>query len=89
MSDDADFIMGLGGFTKDESTGGYRKGPKFDVDVQLTGEDGNAFRIFGAVTKGIRKAGGTKADEEAFLDEAQSGDYDNVLITAMKYVNVL
>ena len=60
----------------------------FDIDVQLTGNDGNAYAIFAAVTRGIRWAGGTAEDEQAFLDEAMSGDYDNVLVTAMKYVNV-
>lgn len=90
MTTDAEFLMGLGGFVKNES-GDYQKqdGPLFDVDVQLTGEDGNAFRILGAVSKGIRKAGGTAEDVENFMTEAQSGDYDNLLATAMRYVNVL
>lgn len=60
----------------------------FDIDVQLTGQDGNAYAIFAAVTRGIRKAGGTQEDEDAFMAEATSGDYDNVLCTTMKYVNV-
>lgn len=63
--------------------------PLFDIDVQLTGEDGNAFNILGRVQRGIRKAGGTPEDEQAFWDEATSDDYDKVLQTAMKYVNVL
>ena len=61
---------------------------KFDVDVQLSGNDGNAFAIFAAVTRGIRRAGGTSEDKKAYLAEAQSGDYDNVLVTSMKWVNV-
>jgi len=61
---------------------------KFDVNVQLTGNDGNAYSIFAAVSRGIRKAGGTEADVEEYMDEAMSDDYDNVLVTSMKYVNV-
>jgi len=56
-----------------------------DVEVQLTGEDGNAFAILGAVSKALRRAGHRDAVDE-FLDEAQSGDYNNLLQTAMRYV---
>ena len=56
-----------------------------DVEVQLTGEDGNAFAILGAVSKALRRAGDRDAVDE-FLDEAPSGDYNNLLQTAMRYV---
>jgi len=65
-----------------------KKMPLFDIDVQLSGEDGNAFSILGRVQKAIHRAGGTQEDEQAFWDEATSDDYDKVLQTAMKYVNV-
>lgn len=58
------------------------------VVVQLIGEDGNAFAIIGRVTRALRdgKVGG---DERfAFIEEARSGDYDNVLQTCMKWVTV-
>ena len=58
-----------------------------DVTVQLTGIDGNAFMIMAVVNRGLRSAGHDEAIEK-FMEEAQSGDYDNVLVTAMKYVNV-
>ena len=61
---------------------------KFDVNVQLTGTDGNAFAIMGKVSKGILEAGGEKSDVTAFQDEAMSGDYDNLLRTCMEWVNV-
>ncbi len=61
---------------------------KFDVNVQLTGTDGNAFAIMSKVSKGIREAGGEKSDVIAFQDEAMSGDYDNLLRTCMEWVNV-
>jgi hypothetical protein len=62
--------------------------PKFpDITVQLTGRDGNAFAIIGAVSGAIRRAG--HIDEaKQFVEEAMSGDYDNVLRTALNWVTV-
>lgn len=59
-----------------------------NVTVQLTGNDGNAFAILGAVGKALRKAGAPKADQDAFMAEAMGGDYDNLLATAMRWVDV-
>lgn len=59
-----------------------------EIQVQLTGEDGNAFAILGAVQKALRQ-GGVPADEvSAFYAEATSGDYDHLLQTAMRWVSV-
>jgi hypothetical protein len=63
--------------------------PKFpNIEVQLSGEDGNAFFIIGRVSKALKKAGHIK-EAEKFRTEAMDGDYDDLLITAMKYVNCL
>lgn len=63
--------------------------PKYpDIEVQLTGEDGNAFFIIGAVRKALRRANVEKAEIDAFSEQAMSGDYDNVLQTCMKWVDV-
>lgn len=62
--------------------------PKFDVDVKLSGQDGNAFAIMGRVREAIRKAGGTSEELKEFIEEATSGDYDNLLQTCMKWVYV-
>ena len=59
-----------------------------EVTVQLTGEDGNAFAILGAVLKAMRRARVAQEIQDAFKKEAMSGDYDNLLQTCMKYVNV-
>jgi hypothetical protein len=61
---------------------------KYDVDVQLTGEDGNAFAIMGAVTRGLRKAGATHEEIAQYTSEATSGDYNNLLRVSMEWVNV-
>jgi hypothetical protein len=55
------------------------------VSVQLSGEDGNAMFIIGRVSRALRRAGVDPAD---YVNEAMSGDYDNVLRTSMKWVDV-
>jgi ribosomal protein S9 len=61
--------------------------PKFDVDVQLTGNDGNAFAIMGAVSKAIKKAGATSEQVKEYMDESMSGNYDNLLRVACRWAN--
>ena len=56
--------------------------------VKLTGEDGNAFAIMGTVAKALKKAGFSKEHIEKYYEESASGDYDNLLRVAMKWVNV-
>lgn len=58
------------------------------IHVQLTGEDGNAYAIMGAVAKELRRGGVSKEEIEKYHEESTSGDYDNLLRTAMKWVNV-
>ncbi len=60
-----------------------------DVQVQLTGTDGNAFAIIGRVSRALKRAGHPESAVKEFQDEAMSGDYDHLLQTAMKYVDVL
>lgn len=62
--------------------------PKYDVDVQLTGQDGNAFFILGKVKGALRKAKAPQSDLDAFMAEATAGDYDHLLRTCMEWVNV-
>ena len=59
-----------------------------NITVKLVGEDGNAFSIMGAVAKALRLAGVEKPQIELYMKESTSGDYNNLLITAMKWVNV-
>lgn len=63
--------------------------PKFPhVEVQLSGSDGNAFAILGNVTRAMKRGGCSQAEVDEFMTEATSGDYDHVLQTAMKTVEV-
>lgn len=59
-----------------------------NVSVQLSGEDGNAMSIIARVRRALKDDGAPESDIEAFSNEAMSGDYDNVLQTAMKWVEV-
>ena len=62
--------------------------PRFNVKVKLIGNDGNAFAILGAVSQALRKAGATPAEKAEFMQEATAGDYDHLLCTVMRWVNV-
>lgn len=59
-----------------------------DVKVQLTGEDSNAYNIIGLIGMALKRAGVHDEEVKEFQDEAMSGDYDNVLTTAMRWVDI-
>ncbi len=59
-----------------------------NVTVQLTGENGNAFAIMGAVSKALRRADVPKSEIDKYTAESMEGDYDALLVTAMKWVDV-
>lgn len=63
--------------------------PKFpNITVRLTGTDGNAYAVVAKVVKALRNAGKGSGTIESFKQEALSDDYDHLLQTAMKWVNV-
>ena len=63
--------------------------PKFPhVEVELVGQDGNAFAILGAASKAMRRADVDKADIDEMMAEAMSGDYNHLLQTVMAKVAV-
>lgn len=59
-----------------------------DVEVQLSGGDGNAFFITGRTQMAMRRAGVSDEEIGKYADEATSGDYDNVIQTTMRWVDV-
>ena len=59
-----------------------------DITVKLVGTDGNAFAILANMKQALRKHKVSGEDIESFLEEAMSGDYDHLLQTCMKWVNV-
>lgn len=63
--------------------------PKFpDVFVQLTGNDGNAFAIIGAVQRGLREAGYSDEAKQFSTDAMNSESYDALLRLCMETVEV-
>ena len=61
---------------------------KFNISVQLTGNDGNAFAIMGSVSKALKKAGATPEEVKQYMDESMAGDYNNLLRVACDWVEV-
>lgn len=59
-----------------------------DISVRLSGADGNAFSIIGTVRRALREAGVPAEEQYKFRDEATSGDYNKLLQTAMRWVDV-
>ena len=64
------------------------KKPNRKPEVQLVGNDGNAYAIMGAVKSALQKAGADKEYIDQYLEESMEGDYDNLLVVAMKYADV-
>ncbi len=58
-----------------------------EIEVQLSGTNGNAIAIATRVRTALRKAG-HRDEAEEFFEDALSGDYDHVIQTAMKWVDV-
>ncbi len=62
--------------------------PKYDIEVKLIGNDGNAFSIMGAVTKAMRRAGVSREEQDEYFKQATAGDYNQLLLTTMEWVEV-
>lgn len=63
--------------------------PKYpNIKAKLIGQDGNAYAIIGTVKQALRKANVPQSDIDEFVTEAMSGDYNNVIVTALKWVTV-
>lgn len=63
--------------------------PKYpNVSVDFSNQDGNAFAVMETVTRALKKARIPETEIKLFRQEAMSGDYDNVLQTCFKWVNV-
>jgi len=63
--------------------------PKYPhINVALVGEDGNAFSILARVKRALERGGIAKAERDAFMAEAMSGDYSHLLVTVTNWVSV-
>lgn len=62
--------------------------PKYpDINVQLSGQDGNAFVLMGIVSKALKRAGYAH-EVKSFMAEAMAGDYNHLLRVCAEWVNV-
>ena len=59
-----------------------------EIEVELIGQDGNAYAIMGAVQKALRNAEVSKEEIDEYLKESMSGDYNHLLRTAMAWESV-
>ncbi len=63
--------------------------PKYpQITVQLTGNDGNAFAIMGAVKAALRENQVAPSEIDDYMTASMAGDYDNLLVVAMQWVDV-
>jgi hypothetical protein len=58
------------------------------VEVELTGTDGNAGAIVGKVVRALKQARVSRDEIETFRGQAYGGDYDNLIQTCMRWVEV-
>ena len=59
------------------------------IQVQLVGTDGNAFTIIGKIMREMRNHGVNEKEINKYKKDSMSGDYDNVLRTAIKWVDIV
>lgn len=58
------------------------------VNLNLVGMDGNAFYLLGAFAKQAKKEGWNQEEIDKVTKEAQSGDYDHLIVTLLEHSNV-
>lgn len=63
--------------------------PKYPkIKVRLIGADANAFSIITKVSNALQRNSVDEKEIDEFKEEAMSGDYNHLLRTVMKWVNV-
>jgi hypothetical protein len=63
--------------------------PKYpDISVQLSESDGNAFSVMAKVGGALQRNNVPQEEVEMYYAESMSGDYDHLLRTAMRWVEV-
>lgn len=59
-----------------------------EVTVKLIGQNSNAFMVMGLVQQAMKRAKVPREEIDQYIEESTSGDYNNLLRTAMRWVNV-
>ncbi len=57
------------------------------IQKSLIGIEGNVFVVLGTVRKGLKKAGATSEQLDAFQTQATADDYDHLLMVAMAFTD--
>jgi hypothetical protein len=63
------------------------KYPNVIVEMNLDGPDGNAFAIMARVGKALRHAGASGEEISQYTMDSMSGDYENLLAAANRWVD--
>jgi hypothetical protein len=53
--------------------------------IELVGLDGNAFAVLGAMARGLKDAGNSKAVVDSYRQQAMAGDNDHLLRVTMAF----
>lgn len=59
-----------------------------NITVQFLGQDRNAFNLMGIVSRALADGLVSKEERNEFMEEAMSGDYNNLLRVCASWVNV-
>ena len=59
-----------------------------EIDVQITGQNGNSFIILSCVITALKNNGISQEECDKFFNEATSGNYDNLIQTCCEWVNI-
>ena len=53
----------------------------------LVGIDGNAYSVMGYVTKAMKEVGFSKEEQDKYLTDAKSSDYDHLLAVSIGMID--
>jgi hypothetical protein len=59
-----------------------------EIQVRMTGESQHALFIMGRAVAAMRRAGLPESDRQAFLAEATSGSYTDLLATVQRWFRI-
>lgn len=60
-----------------------------DEEYSLVGVDGNAYSVMGYVQKAMKNEGKSKDEITAYLNDAQSSDYQHLLAVSFEMIEKL
>ncbi len=59
-----------------------------EIEVELIGQDGNAFNVLGLVNRALTRASVPKVERDEFMAQATAGDYNHLLMVVQEWVTV-